>query len=145
MTPEMGYGRQSKKSAAFGDGILPLEPCLDDIGGATDTGIHRNRPDRAIGGAGAAFHAAVMIEDPGFRFLHPEHGMRTHLCTYAAADAFLLIKFKGRNIFQMPKLFHCRISSCDKHHGFQPLSHWHPYPTKGAATQAMTAASRAAI
>jgi hypothetical protein len=73
----------------------PLEPFLHDIGGTAYARLHAYRCCRTIGGAGAAFHATVMIDDFSLAAAQGKHAMRADHGAHGAAAAFFGIELKG--------------------------------------------------
>lgn len=70
----------------------PGNPVVNNVGCAAAAviridvdGIHRT-----VLGAGAAFHAAIPVDDSGFSVLNLENAVGADLFAVAAADAFIL-------------------------------------------------------
>lgn len=78
--------------------------------GAADSGRNPNGVNRAIQGAGPAFHAPVPIRNAGFLPGHIEHGVRTNIDAHAAPDACIRIQNQGRNVFQVSQFLHDAFS-----------------------------------
>ena len=62
---------------------------VDDRRSTPHAGIHRDRSEVAVPGAGAALHAQVPVGDRGAFILHLEHALRADLDTPAAASALV--------------------------------------------------------
>ena len=63
-----------------------VELTVNDGGGAADSGVDRNRPERVIFGASTAFLATVQIDDPRLAALNVKHDMGADLGVQAAID-----------------------------------------------------------
>ena len=70
---------------------------------ATDAGPDFDRPDGAIAGAGAAFHAAIVVRQAGLAAIHDENAVGTDVRAQSAARAFFGAVFQGGNVFQVMK------------------------------------------
>ena len=102
--------RTSAATAAFAAAVaarlLPCNPAVDDGAGTADSGLDPDGGHRAVAGAGAAFHAAVAVDDPGLFLIWGKNGMRAHDLAHPAADASFPIQLEGGDPFQVSHLFH---------------------------------------
>lgn len=104
--------KKSVKECLTTTGIFPepdvetSQPLIDHSAGATDSGINNNRLDRTVEGTGAAFHAAVQINDIRRAGLQLEDGMRTNRQAKPATDARLAIQPQRGDIWQIRKTLH---------------------------------------
>ena len=85
--------RRESAAAAGGSFTEKLgDPIVDDIGCAAAAVIRINVDGlhRAVLGAGAAFHASILVDDQGFSISNLENTVGTDKFTVTAADAFFL-------------------------------------------------------
>ena len=97
-------------SATFGaaatGGLLALNPGLDNIGSAADSGGDTNGAGRTIPGTCTAFHTSIKIIDCGFFAVHSKDTVGADVFTNPAANTRLLIKLQGCYPCYISKILH---------------------------------------
>ena len=99
-------------SAAAGGGLFPLDPGLDDIRGAADTGRNTDGAGHTILGTCATLHASIKINDFGFSTVHSKYRVRADAFTNTAANARFWIKLQCCYPFYISKVFHFAAYCC---------------------------------
>jgi hypothetical protein len=94
------------RSTAFYYRVLPLDPCLDDVGGTTDAGSYADCRSRTVCRTGPAFHAGIPINNNCFGVPHVKNCMGTDYFTHAAAGALFNIKLQGGHIIEVSEILH---------------------------------------
>src|SRR5512143_974222 len=75
-------------AAVAGRGASRYHP-VDDGRGTADAGIHGDRAEVTVHGAGPAFHTEVPVQDGGLFVTHLKNTLRTDFNATAAARAFV--------------------------------------------------------
>jgi hypothetical protein len=101
----------SNSSAAPDDGILPLDPRLDDISSTPYPRRHADCLHRAIGGTGAALNTAVQIPDISFFISNLKYRMWTDRLAHTTANTGINVKLQGGYIFKISETIHYYNSS----------------------------------
>ena len=85
-------------------------PTIDNIGCTAAAFIrpYVDSSNRTVGGAGSAFHAAVMVDDRGLFAMHSKDAMRTDGRAISAADARIVVKLEYGGVVKVSEIFHNR-------------------------------------
>jgi len=90
---------------------LPSQSRVDHRCGAPHARLHADRLNRAVGGAGPAFHACIAVADPCFAVILAQNRVRADDKAHAAAGAFLLVEKEGYDVLEINERSHDRDSS----------------------------------
>ncbi len=85
--------------------FLAVNPARNDVSGAAYPWRDLDGMGGAVGGTGAALHAAVPVRQPHLLPLHGKHAMGAYSLTVSTADAAGGIVGKRGYIRQIPKIF----------------------------------------
>lgn len=79
---------------------------MDEPGGAADPGVNLDDGNRAVPGAGTAFHAGITVNKVDPLAGKGEHLVRTDLDAPPAPDATRRPDLQGRYVFEITECFH---------------------------------------
>src|SRR5512143_479590 len=94
-------------AAVAGRGASRYHP-VDDGRGTADAGIHGDRAEVTVHGAGPAFHTEVPVQDGGLFVTHLKNTLRTDFNATAAARAFVWRVCQGGHV---RKVLHTSLHS----------------------------------
>ena len=80
--------------------------CVENGDGAAYAGLDGDGLDRAVAGAGAAFHAGIAVADMHLAVAHGKDLVRADLSAAAATDAALHVELQRRDVFQIAQRWH---------------------------------------
>jgi hypothetical protein len=92
--------------AATAGVFFAVDPTGDDVGRTSDPWGDSNRFRGTVQGAGAAFHAAVLIQQVGLLFIHDEHPVRAYDGAATTTDAAFFIVDQRGDAGQVSEIFH---------------------------------------